>query len=509
MRPSKILPNNVPFVKHKRDIDFNFSKEYYHLFSDLNKRESDRQAALELIAFQNDGFFEKVTEWFKTNFYDPLEKVKVEESQEGWDSLNRKVKALVKKNDLENKFNEMILDRLGIRLDTKFWDLGPFAFACLPPNLNVKPVMNRADSVLLEKIRPELARDAMKDYIKQGIGKIKGRVDLKRAQLDGFYSTITAGLFMDVAGGVMYLSPEEFTAVCFHELGHIFFSMEFAFRTQYACQVLAHLHQVKTNRDSQKTYDQEVQLCLETLKEGGVIHGDVELETEVQAKDDKVIQTLVLVHTWAKLSYDYGNDRSAAPNFEILADNFAIRFGAGQYLASALNLFGVHGIPKNDALSYYEGVFMSVVWGTMFGFIFAGTAPFNLAAFAGMGLFVLISKFLLGGEHKTGTILPGIARYKNEYDDGHTRITKIKEGLIRQLKEGHLNESQKKVVVHQLDDVNRSLKDYKKKEDLLDDLANFVFKERRLTVQFMKTQRELEKLSDNELFIGSQKLQSL
>ncbi|MHC5791915.1 hypothetical protein ACYT6H_10005, partial [Streptococcus pyogenes] len=58
-------------------------------------------------------------------------------------------------------------------------------------------------------------------------------------------------------------------------------------------------------------------------------------------KNDKAISQIVYARTWAQLGNDFGDNSVTGPNFEALADNYAVRWGFGAHLATGLyNIMG-------------------------------------------------------------------------------------------------------------------------------------------------------------------------
>lgn len=301
----------------------------------------------------------------------------------------------------------------------------------------------------------------------------RGSINLKTGKVGGFYSTViidirvTMGLLNNTT-----LNDDEVAAVILHELGHAFTYFEYlhvvAFGgsiLQAAAKDLAGVPDARSRQDIIKTASDMVGI---EISDEGILNNQIATE-HVEA---------VLVKNYLTTFYSAtGNVLYDIRTAEQIADQFAVRHGAGRAFASAMaKAFGGLTRKKNEVV---------------------------YIALESMKVLLLLSPvgwptIMLG---LIGYSLP--VHYSNAlYDKPYTRLEMLKRYLIENLKDIKREGSDDKFIAQVVEDIeaiNLMLDNYEERDDIIHLLFTSLPSSRNKLRNQERAANELNKLINNDL----------
>ena len=373
--------------------------------------------------------------------------------------------------------------RMSVTINMKFDDTGLASVRIENINKN-NPLMDDFRRMLLEQ-----DQDRFVGMLKNKISE--GSVNVAEATIDGVYKLVPVKVNWSF-NHITYaaLSPEEAVAVLLHELGHVF--NYFATMSMLVRQNLVVAAALKANSDKpdEKIYRHRIEviasaagLSKETASELGAV------------RKAEVVQAVLLADNLEEIRSVKGLENYDQVYNEAMADHFAMRYGAGPYLASALD-------KSNRASVFYSGGFflfiqtmelvrLSVV-------MILGTAALFTGA-AAAGLFIAsiatLTLWLAGDKHRAF-----------EYDDLSIRYKRMRNQMVELLKHKALGNEDKQEALDalaQLDDIVAKAIEYKSP---LTAISNFVFSGNRNAKRMIELEHQIEEFISNQLFVNAAKL---
>lgn len=416
--------------------------------------------AQEMIAHQNDNFFQKITEQFSIIFKDNNEAKKAEASKERTNII-KLIKSYTNLN-------------IGLTFDTSY-----------PPCVYITPV--NINSPIYQNFFIKLKNSDYKKVVEQiQKNKKENIVDFKQSKVYGVFEKIESPIYMSWDFIKRFkLSAEECAAILLHEVGHVFVNFEIIDRGILANQILAAVAKVG-NDIEKKTF------VLKAIGEAvGSGDNDYSLISEV---DDTMATTVVmLTEVRQKRSSDLKSANYDSTAFEALADNFATRHGSGRHLVTGLDkLMVAFDSPERTnsgrVLAYLNEVY-----------VILGALPFILGTFtfwSTLGFSMILFSFLFSGE----------ATKDYTYDTLKVRYLRIKEQILDSLKNQYLPESDKKRALESIERINKAIESTKDFKPIFKILSDFLLLPNRRAADAVNLQRQLEELAHNELFAKAAEL---
>lgn len=445
------------------------------LFASLERHYGRRQT-LEMIGFQSNDKFGPELEAL-------VSKVK--------DLIDQKTPVKILKKDVViTEIQDLIFKRLGLKTELHI----DSHLAATMPNVYVPH----------SAVHYEYARDWMMgtsntvapgaSALKKSGEGIKGYVDLKNARVSGWFSTQVAPLYLNFKKLFIELesTAAEVTAMCLHELGHIFDAIEYLNRVQSTNQVLADVAKYIQVKDRAK----DVQYVYRELKK---IDPEVgEDIAQALCSDQALVMgpalqrlSVGVVHTLMK---DKTYDRTS---FEQTSDQFASRFGYGEALITGLVKFDkVHSSEDFEAFRTKGLNFL-----LFFGLIDVALFIMGLATGAALGV-------VMGGFYGflcfwILTKVTGESGKVRLYDDNKNRYLRIRNQMVEQIKDQELSQATQRQLLGQImiaDDIVKSCKQY---SNVYDRVANVIFSKDRRAKESILEQQRLEEMVANDLFVKS------
>ena len=317
---------------------------------------------------------------------------------------------------------------------------------------------------------------------------IHGTVDLKASKVSGVFSDIKCKMFLpkDYLFNQKFLN-EELSAIVLHELGHVFTSFEYLSRSVATNQSLAIM--LKAMDATVKFEDRKMVFGKAKEKLGMSDEAYKLIENE---KDINKVTMVVMGEAIRESKSELGASVYDMVSCEYLADQFAARHGAGKFLVTALDKLmdgGLSGMFFTVLMTTISYLFLPVVFLAM-----TGSLPVAGVAF----IIFSILQFVSGSYDDTHGI----------YDNNYMRYSRVKHQMVQQLKDPSTDPEEKKVLITYIDEIDpiikKNLSDTNVK--LRNRIAMFFSSEHKRDFEYMKLQKDLELIGNNDLYVMSEKL---
>ena len=329
-----------------------------------------------------------------------------------------------------------------------------------------------------------------------------GWVDLETATVGGVFSKYPSSLYLNF-NALKYagLSVQSAVGVLLHELGHYF----------YGC-----LHTSRLDRSNQIFNE-----ALKKAKGGKMDVLFVEVSKSVKNLDQSILvglesnDPIVFGRNAIKLANEICMSQLTdatydATSFEMLADNFATRFGYGEETIKGLEK--ITGGVSDEYLRQMVTTFLTV-------YIQATSLVKALIILKYMSNGGMIPGFLSGYLWGIATILltgiyfgyvliltSGETGKNYTYDDLTKRYNRIRAQIIEQVKAKAYNKADTKTLIDSIETIGKLLEGTKTYRGPIDFLFNTFNPRDRRALASVKRQQAIEDLFTNELFVKSLKL---
>lgn len=369
-------------------------------------------------------------------------------------------------------------------------------------NLNLKIHFNTdyPPCMLPIHLNPDsiLGHNYFKDYyakdsaaIFKGVEELAtGYVDLKNAKVGGIFNKLTTQIYM----GFEFLRHFKFTsrevvAILMHEIGHAFVAYELAFNTIKTNQILVGLHKAMLESD-EKRFDYALKKTEKLIGENTGVYKELRDE-----KNSKVVTTVVLAKVAEKRKSELGTAAYDRNSYEALADNFAVRMGLGRDLVTALErLEKMYPPPPRWAsvtMSLLSMCYMLIMSVFVVGSAVGGIILWGM--FMGLGIF----------------LSSDTREHNNTYDVIKVRYARVREQLVVQLKRKDLDRKFVKEVLADIKVVDKAIEEAMEDVSVFRIAANIFFPTNWILSSRKETQRYLEQLAANDLYVKAAELRSV
>ena len=345
----------------------------------------------------------------------------------------------------------------------------------------IPPMVDKNNPLIYDWWKPHIDNTDVKKFIKTKRSDIiKGWVDLQHGKVGGVFSEIEHQVY--VHRGLVdtkLMSDEERAAIFLHEIGHLFTYYEFLGHTLTTNVILHAATQAFFKSDD---LIKRTQIVDETCK---ALEIDLEdPEALVRCTSKEVFQTVVLRKAILQAKSSTGSAVYDITATEALADQYAIRQGAGRHLATGLDRIHRHygGGPSYQSTAVH--LFATLIRVLLF---FALILP----------TFGLIFLVLL--------INPAMKLY----DEPGARLSRMKRELVAGLKDQSVPAPQRKAWVDDIEAIDALLKNIDDKRTLMEMFYTSVLPGGRRQYQQLQFQVELERMVNNQLFVTAEKLTHL
>lgn len=323
----------------------------------------------------------------------------------------------------------------------------------------------------------------LKEYIlleKKEIKETKSYVDLDNAKVYGFFSEMFSILNIDFKYLFKLLNNlKEFekiiASIILHEVGHVFTTFEFVDRnisTNNVLQFISNVKKTKFSFEKKKYFIDDVT----NIKKD-------DLDKIINAKTEEETAFIYFGLEKEKSISQLGNDIYDLVGCEQLADNFAVKFGAGKHLA-----IGLEKLELDNSFNPYLGL---ILLSSLFPF----TLATSLISYLVIGLCTLLL-------FTTYYFIGSTIRYKpiEEYDDLETRINRIINTNVERIKDKNISDEMKLILLDENKTMRELVNKNKVNKPLFKIVKEFFSKKVKTDADFIKMQKQLEQIGSNILF---------
>lgn len=309
------------------------------------------------------------------------------------------------------------------------------------------------------------------------------KVDLKKATITGlpkdYNLFMIADFYMLIKNYKMTAS--ELTAILLHEIGHGFTHIEYSYRTVQNTTLI--LDTIKDNITNGKSRIDTFNLIYNTTLEG---NDDLTKYNENVAAIkvlDRYMQVTLNMHK---------DDRHSYTDSEQLADQFANKFGVGASLITSLNKLHGDDIetprrPNTIALICFMALLMITV-----GLIFLPMVLTYILVYA-------IMTIIFGGSDANATT----------YDKKLRRYQRVRNDIVKLIRSTDIDKNIIRNLLEELDTVDKIISEASSDTSLLDKLGDVLLPWNRKVSNFQKLEELLEDMSENNLYVLSNKIKTL
>lgn len=350
------------------------------------------------------------------------------------------------------------------------------------------------------------------DMVKNAGGVISGWVDLQNAKVGGIYSDVQCGVFF-TEGLLNYTSitDEEVTAILCHELGHLFTYFEVFGRTARTANIITAI--------TTAMYEVEDQSKRTTLikEAAAALHIQVDDPSDLASLPDgkraEAVTTVFIAGAAAQARSDTGNPSYEFRSCEQLADQFAVKIGAGKYIATGLYKM-YKDFNESSTTSYTKHVIIQAVGavvsiGIISGVIFLNSLPvLAIHGVSAAGTLLGISIKYSIAIYIVNILLQLMFTNPLErvYDTGQQRVSFAKRSLTEMLKDRKLPESIKERTVKDIKELEAIEEKLQYKRYLVEYLITAFGPKGRKELKRETLYKDLENLVTNDLYTRSAEL---
>lgn len=318
-------------------------------------------------------------------------------------------------------------------------------------------------------------------------------VDLKNGKVGGAFSTVPTQIWMGFQTlKHMNLSSREVAAVLMHEVGHAFVAYELAFNTIQTNQILLALHKSLLTND-QKLFEYSLKVVDNKIGSDHGVYAELKDET-----DSKVVTTVVLAKMMEKRKSELGNAAYDKTTYEALADNFAARMGLGRELVTGLEkIHKLYGSPEYSGSTRFLINLIELLLITYFMCLGFVGGPV-VAIILGLLIFFTITWTSSDGSMSS-----------NIYDKLQIRYKRIREQLVSRLKVKSLDPAIVKKTLADLEVVDKAVAEASNFTTFLGVVGNIIYPSNWVLTSRKNTQRLMEELASNDLFVKAAQLRGI
>ena len=351
----------------------------------------------------------------------------------------------------------------------------------IDPSFSINAVAFGAQFDIANLMWPEFYQglEQWQEYMKRPLNGTEGWIDTAKGRVGGVFAEYKHRL--TITNGLLKINPDEIAAIVLHEVGHLYTMLYYIGHI-----ALSNIIVTQAARDALNNKDVSIRrkIINQATKylsvEDMVPIGDLEMSPIWNSQDG--IETLILNAFRERHKSTTGTDLYDIRACEQLADQYAVRHGAGLALATALTKF--EGSGGGNIGRLFNQILLNVIE-------------------------IVMSILSFGIWFVLAVICNTISPY-TEYDDPKYRLRRVAQDMIDRIKRMPLTREDKAKLIADYEKVkkieaNRQGTTY----SLAFRFAYMVSKNTRLTHKQQETQKLIEDLLFNPLYVSHAKLQNL
>jgi len=306
------------------------------------------------------------------------------------------------------------------------------------------------------------------------------KINLKKATIENLPKDYQLFLLVDFFALInkYKMTARELTAILLHEIGHGFTHLEYSYRTVKNTTVI--MDTIKDNLSRGKSKKDTFNLIYKEILKG---EDDLSKNSEPVAAIkfmDKYMQNTLNMNV---------DDRHSFTDSEQLADQFANRFGLGEALVSSLSK--LHNDLPEPPRSPSTIILLC----------------FTFIAFMIMGLLFLPMVITYTLVYIIMTVIfGGTDSNESTYDTKLRRYQRIKNDIIKMIRTTDLNKDVIRNLLLELESIDKMMSYVVKDNNIINKIGDVLLPWNRKVSSFKKLEELLEDVSENNLYIASNKL---
>lgn len=326
-------------------------------------------------------------------------------------------------------------------------------------------------------------------------GKLaEGAVNVAEASVEGVYTLVPVKVnwsFRHITYANM--TAEEAVAILLHELGHVF--NYFVCMSMLVRQNLILAAALKANSDKpeEKIYRHRI----EVVSSAAGYSKEV-TEALGSVRKAEAIQAVLLTDDFKEIRSVKGLDNYDQVYSEAMADHFAMRYGAGPHLATALDKINRASIFYSNGFYAFLQTFELV--GMFIRIAVAITLPFTAGAIGvvyGGGLLTLTSLLVFFSGDNSRSF---------EYDDLKVRYKRMRNQAVDYIKSPALSSEEKASGLAAIETIDKVIDGAIEYKSPLRAISNFIFSSNANIKRAIELEHEIEEFTSNQLFVNATKL---
>lgn len=433
-------------------------------------------ASLESISQQSDKLFRELTSFFalmKDEFGDNP-------------SSSSVMAAFGKKHN----FEKIVMDHLGINVkfapsEHRYEN----AYCSLPQ-------ISKNHPFLETWYREFYSSDDLIKNVEIGAKKYKelcGTIDSHKGKVSGVYSKIPFEVSI-TQGCIAKNDPKVCAAIMLHELGHAWYYLCLLHCTLTSNFFVTAIREARSGEEKRKV--------MSILSSKELLRYIEMTEEEIASKEDK-LEFIIFSNVAQAAQSDIGADVYSESSCEHMADEFASKHGASEYLVQVLAKWNSPHTKKTIAALNIVDSIINLISLAMAGWAFAlGLAVTMVNPI--LGLYGLLVVVLVG--HLLVNMPSNMSLKRGGYDLPRERMDKLYGAAVQRLRSDDLNKEEKLGVIKSLERMDKIRKEFNDNYSAIGQLYSLISAKKRHTMKSIKNQRIIEDLASNELFLRSEKL---
>lgn len=377
---------------------------------------------------------------------------------------------------------------------------------------SVIPFFATDNNILMkEYFRQDKWLASERDFFK-GTDLKEGWVDLETAQLGGSFSKGKSTIYLNFNKMISHpnkggygLSNPQITAIALHEIGHTFYPLAHAALLDRNNLIL---EQAKKELLG-KTADRRaiIKRAYEKLTKAD----GTKIANDLCSENPELFSKAALKMIGEQSLQHQADAKYSNTNFEMMADNFAVRFGLGKELVTALEKMTPGGVRYGDifrAVGETTTIVMNIL--AVIGFLkfLSGDNSALSKAIVGILWFFLQGVTLVTFFYVL-VRMAGESSKNYTYDDLVHRYSRIRMQMIADIKTRKLTKGDATRMIESIEVIGELVKNGRNWRTPLDFLFNTFNPADRRAKDSIGRQQAMEALVNNDLFLSSLKLAKL
>ena len=318
-------------------------------------------------------------------------------------------------------------------------------------------VMNGADESEVSRAKLSTSNPNWVDVCKTYLQSIRAvdkqletdgmAVDLKKAKIYGYPKDATVVIMVNPHKLIARydLTPDEVTAAYLHEIGHAFTHIEYSYRT------------IRQTSDMIESIISEVDKNKPPLAAIKLSYAKVFKNDKLDDSTNAVSAAVGVTNAYIEDLHMLGDNTNTLKDSERLADQFAVRFGMGPQLSTALDKMGegalrAIGMAVGSFLQIMIAIFIISCLIGIFVPIIMALGTFTVAIASIYLLSTVAGSFAV---YSLGSMFMALFNRGIDTAVAHDvplrRIYKMKNELVRQLRTSHLDKSETSAILSAVD----------------------------------------------------------